>query len=79
MTEEKFVKAQQIKEELSSLHEDVNKLATGFGYDNYILYGAYNNDGVTDWLFDISPELLQVIKDWYNERIAKLEAEFEKL
>lgn len=79
MTEEKFVKAQQIKEELSSLHEDVNRLTSGFGYERYILSGTYNNEDVADWLFDISPELLQVIKDWYNKRITELETEFEKL
>lgn len=77
MTEEKFAKAQHIKEELDSLREDVGRLR-GFGYERYILSGAYNDD-VTDWLFDISPELLQVMKDWYNKRIAELEAEFEKL
>ena len=78
MTEEKFVKAQHIKEELDSLREDVDKLR-GFGYERYILSGTYNSEDVADWLFDISPELLQVMKDWYNKRIAELEAEFEKL
>lgn len=77
MTEEKFAKAQHIKEELDSLREDVNRLR-GFGYERYILSGAYNND-VADWLFDISPELLNVMKDWYNKKIAELESEFEKL
>ena len=83
MTEEKFTKAQELKEQINELYEESGYFYSALPkhdnqYDKFVISGLCS-DGVADWLFDISDELLEVIKDWYSDKILKLEAEFEKL
>ncbi|MBP5432215.1 hypothetical protein [Ruminococcus sp.] len=83
MTEEQFTKAQELKEKIEALYEESGYFYSGLPkhdgqYDKFVVSGLCS-DGVADWLFDISDELLDVIKDWYSDKIQKLEAEFEKL
>ena len=83
MTDEQFKKAQELKEQIEALYNESGNFYSALPkhdnqYEKYIVSGLCY-DGVADWLFEISDELLDVIKDWYSNKILKLEAEFEKL
>lgn len=83
MTNEQFTKATELKERIEALYEESGYFYSGLPkhdsqYDKFVVSGLCS-DGVEDWLFDISDELLDVIKDWYSDKILKLEAEFENL
>ena len=83
MTNEQFTKAQELKERIENLYKESGYFYSALPtydrqYDKFVVSGLCS-DGVADWLFDISDELLDVMKDWYSDKILKLEAEFENL
>ena len=83
MTNEQFTKAQELKERIENLYKESGYFYSALPthdcqYDKFVVSGLCS-DGVADWLFDISDELLEVIKNWYSDKILKLEAEFKNL
>ena len=82
MTDDQFKKAKELKERIEELYSDSSYLynahLTNTEYESFIISGLCS-DGVADRLFEIPEALVDVIKDWYSDKILRLEAEFEKL
>ena len=77
MEKETFNKAKQIDTMIAVLKEERTTLATG-GYRFYVVCGIGQNNAETR-LAGIEPDLMGVIKQWYNDKIQELETEFEEL
>lgn len=77
MEKEVFKRAKQINTKLSVLEEEQRGLYSKY-YDTFIISGVARDGGVKR-LAGIEPDLMSVIKQWYNDKIQELEAEFEEL
>lgn len=84
MTEEKLKIANILKEEIGRLLAESEYLyykgaeIDGKHITSFDVNMSYNNGG-QDFLFEISDELLEIIQQWYSDKIEALEAEFESL
>lgn len=77
MLEETFKKAKHIDTMLSVLKEEQRGLYSKY-YDTFIISGIAR-DGTNKRLAGIEPDLMIIIKQWYYDKIQKLETEFEEL
>ena len=77
MDKETFKKAKRIDTMLSVLEEEQRGLYSKC-YDTFIISGV-SRDGGVKRLAGIEPDLMLVIKQWYYDKIQKLETEFEEL
>lgn len=77
MERETFNKAKQIDTMIAVLKEERTTLATG-GYECYVVSGIGQNNAETR-LAGIDSDLMDVILQWYNDRIRVLESEFAAL
>lgn len=77
MERETFNKAKQIDTMIAVLREERKTLAAG-GYRCYVVSGIGQNNAETR-LAGIDSDLMDVILQWYNDRIRVLESEFAAL
>ena len=77
MERETFNIAKQIDTLIAILKEERTTLATG-GYKCYVVSGISQNNTETR-LAGIDSDLMNVILQWYNDRIRVLESEFAAL
>jgi len=77
MERETFNKAKQIDTMITILKEERKTLVLG-GYKCYVVSGIRQNNTETR-LAGIDSDLMDVIKQWYDDRIQELETEFESL
>lgn len=77
MEKEAFKKAKQIDTMLSVFKAERLALQASC-YDNYVIIGI-RPDGTNMRLAGIDPDLMNIIKQWYDDKIQELESEFEEL
>jgi hypothetical protein len=80
MTNEQLERATLLKKEIDRLYAETYNIWGDYGleerFERIVLTGIREN-GEKYQITEVSPELLEAIKDWYDSKLAKLEAEFE--
>ena len=77
MLEETFKRAKHIDTMLSVLKAERLDLQLNY-FDTHVICGI-RPDGTNRRLAGIDPDLMNIIKQWYDDRIQELESEFEEL